>query len=88
MANTVIEKNDWNRLKKEGGEISDVTLAVADLKEKVSRAGNTYAAFTFSDGDSSFTANMFSTSIKQLKDMGIETVLANYQASYDAVYKN
>ena len=72
MANTVIEKNDWNRLKKEGGEISDVTLAVADLKEKVSRAGNTYAAFTFSDGDSSFTANMFSTSIKQLKDMGIE----------------
>ena len=25
---------------------------------------------------------------QQLKDMGIETVLANYQASYDAVYKN
>ena len=23
---------------------------------------------------------------QQLKDMGIETVLANYQASYDAVY--
>lgn len=25
---------------------------------------------------------------QQLKDMGIETVLANYQASYDAVYKS
>ncbi len=25
---------------------------------------------------------------RQLKNMGIETVLANYQASYDAVYKN
>lgn len=64
---------------------SEVTTENANIMSEI----NTYVAEQFNKYVMGIESlDTFDQFQQQLKDMGIETVLANYQASYDAVYKS
>ncbi len=64
---------------------SEITTENANIMSEI----NTYVAEQFNKYVMGIESlDTFDQFQQQLKDMGIETVLANYQASYDAVYKS
>lgn len=64
---------------------SEITTESANIMSEI----NTYVAEQFNKYVMGIESlDTFDQFQQQLKDMGIETVLANYQASYDAVYKS
>lgn len=64
---------------------SEITTENANIMSEI----NTYVSEQFNKYVMGIESlDTFDQFQQQLKDMGIETVLANYQASYDAVYKS
>lgn len=79
MTNT---KTNWEQLKTNGGTVTE-PLAVLSVTEREGVKGP-YVSAQYSDGETSFSANMFDTTVSDFKKLGIEagtTVLATVTSS-------
>lgn len=79
MTNT---KTNWEQLKTNGGTVTEL-LAVLSVTEREGVKGP-YISAQYSDGETSFSANMFDTTVSDFKKLGIEagtTVLATVTSS-------